>query len=42
MTAVDALEVVGGKAVIGADITNSRELIEAIRRGIPVAARIVK
>ena len=38
MTAVDALQVVGGKAVIGADITNSRELIAAIRRGIPVAA----
>jgi putative toxin-antitoxin system antitoxin component (TIGR02293 family) len=38
MTAVDALAVVGGKAVIGTDITNSRELIEAIRRGIPVAA----
>lgn len=38
MTLAHALEVVGGKAVIGAEITNSRELIDAIRRGIPVSA----
>lgn len=38
MTLAHALEVVGGKAVIGAEITNSRELIDAIRRGIPVRA----
>ena len=38
MTPVRALDVVGGKAIIGTDITNSRELIDAVRRGFPVTA----
>jgi putative toxin-antitoxin system antitoxin component (TIGR02293 family) len=38
VASVRALDVVGGKAVMGTDITNSRELIDAIRRGFPVTA----
>jgi putative toxin-antitoxin system antitoxin component (TIGR02293 family) len=38
MTSVSALDMVGGQDVIGTPITNSRELIEAVRRGFPVRA----
>jgi putative toxin-antitoxin system antitoxin component (TIGR02293 family) len=36
MTIVTALEVVGGRDIIGAPINNSRDLISALRRGFPV------
>jgi len=38
MTAISALDVVGGARLIGAAAGNSREIIEAIRRGFPVQA----
>jgi putative toxin-antitoxin system antitoxin component (TIGR02293 family) len=36
MTTVTALEVVGGRDIIGTPINNSRDLISAVRRGFPV------
>ncbi|MGO4816340.1 antitoxin Xre-like helix-turn-helix domain-containing protein, partial [Cupriavidus sp. 2MCAB6] len=36
MTTVTALEVVGGRDLIGAPINSSRDLISAVRRGFPV------
>lgn len=36
MTSVTALDVVGGQDMIGSPISNSRELIDAVRRGFPV------
>lgn len=38
MTSVSALDMVGGQAVIGRPISTSRELIDAVRSGLPVRA----
>lgn len=38
MTSVSALDMVGGQAVIGRPITTSRDLIDAVRNGLPVRA----